>query len=141
MCDKLNLYNIGMIELESFYKRLENLREKHNLTKKEVSLRLGFTPNVYGAYERGDRSPSLETLVKLADMYNVSLDYIIREDADEYGAKVDFAEEIMKILEKYDVSDFSLLDLEKWKTLSKNDILLINHHFKWLVEKAKSTDS
>src|SRR5690625_8044936 len=94
--------------MKAFNKKLENLREKHNLTKKEVSLRLGFTPNVYGAYERGDRSPSLETLVKLADMYNVYLDYIIREDADEYGAKVDFADDILTIHEKIDFSDFSL---------------------------------
>ncbi|HLQ83209.1 MAG TPA: helix-turn-helix transcriptional regulator [Pseudogracilibacillus sp.] len=64
--------------MKDFERRLENLRDKHGYSKKEISFKLGFTENVYGAYERGERRPSLETLVKLADLYNVSLDYILR---------------------------------------------------------------
>jgi|SRR5690625_2791353 len=126
--------------MESFNKRLENLREKHNFTKKEISLRLGFTPNVYGAYERGERRPSLETLIKLADMYGVTLDYIIRGSRPKSKEHEDFTNEIIKILEKYNIIEFSFLDLEKWKTLSKKDIEAINHHFEWIIERSKSTD-
>lgn len=63
--------------MDKFGHRLENLREKIGYTKKEVSFKLGFSQNVYGAYEREDRRPSIETLVKIAKLYNVSLDYLI----------------------------------------------------------------
>lgn len=46
---------------DHFNLRLENLREKSGYTKKEVSKMLGFSANVYGAYERGERRPSIET--------------------------------------------------------------------------------
>ncbi|MFC2948133.1 helix-turn-helix domain-containing protein [Virgibacillus sediminis] len=58
-------------------KRLEQLREQHGWTKKEVSYKLGFTENTYGNYERQQSSPSLYTLMKIADLYGVTLDYIV----------------------------------------------------------------
>lgn len=58
--------------------RLENLREESGYTQKEVSYKLGFSSNVYGTYEREERQPAYETLAELADLYNVSLDYLIR---------------------------------------------------------------
>lgn len=64
--------------MKGFELRLENLREKHGYSKKEMSSKLGFTNNVYGSYERGVRRPSLETTIKLADIYDVSIDYLIR---------------------------------------------------------------
>lgn len=64
--------------MNNFGLRLENLREKHGYSKVEMSEKLGFSKNVYGAYERGDRRPSLETLVKMADIFGGSVDYLIR---------------------------------------------------------------
>lgn len=63
--------------IDPFCLRLENLREKSGYTKKELSQKLGFSANVYGAYERGERRPSLETCCKLANLFNVSLDYLL----------------------------------------------------------------
>ncbi|RDW21376.1 hypothetical protein CWR48_02935 [Oceanobacillus arenosus] len=39
--------------MESFGRRLENLREKNGYSKKEVSIKLGYSENTYGNYERG----------------------------------------------------------------------------------------
>lgn len=128
--------------MDSFGKRLENLRESHDYTKKDVSLKLGFTANVYGAYERGERRPTLETLIKLADMFDTSLDYLIRgKHQTSLENNSQFEIKIMHILEKYNITDFTLLDLDKWKILSKKDIEEINHHFKWTVEKAKQKNT
>ncbi|HLR51706.1 MAG TPA: helix-turn-helix transcriptional regulator [Candidatus Avamphibacillus sp.] len=60
--------------------RLENLREKSGYTKKEISYKLGFSSNVYGTYESGETHPAYQTLAELADLFNVSLDYLIREN-------------------------------------------------------------
>jgi len=128
--------------MESFGQRLENLRESLGYTKKDVSLKLDFTANVYGSYERGERRPSLETLIKLADMFETSLDYLIRgghQSSPKNNSP--FEDEIMHILKKYNITNFSLLDLEKWETLSEKDIEEINNHFEWTVEKAKQKNT
>lgn len=56
--------------------RLKDLREDHDLTQKQVSEILHVSQVVYSYYEIGKRSLPIELLIKLADFYNVSLDYI-----------------------------------------------------------------
>ena len=68
----------GGISMNGFGLRLENLREKHGYSKVQISYKLGFSQNVYGSYEREARRPTLETMIKLADIFQVSLDYLIR---------------------------------------------------------------
>lgn len=57
--------------------RLRSLREEINLTQKELSQLLKLTPGAIGLYEQGRRNPDCTTLCKLADFYNVSIDYIL----------------------------------------------------------------
>ncbi|WP_339234535.1 helix-turn-helix transcriptional regulator [Oceanobacillus sp. FSL W7-1281] len=71
--------------MKGFGLRLENLRDKYDYSKTEISSKLGFTDNVYGSYEREDRRPSFETVIKLADIFDVSIDYLIR--GEEYQPK------------------------------------------------------
>lgn len=56
--------------------RLKDLREDHDLTQKQISEILHVSQVAYSYYEIGKRSIPLELLIKLADFYNVSLDYI-----------------------------------------------------------------
>lgn len=56
--------------------RLVELRNKHNLSQEEVADILNVGRTTYGMYERCDREMDYETLVKLADFYKVSLDYL-----------------------------------------------------------------
>lgn len=58
--------------------RLENLRDQAEYSQKEISSKLGFSQNTYGQYEREERTPSIDTLIELADLFNVSLDYLLR---------------------------------------------------------------
>lgn len=121
--------------------RLENLREKRGLTKIDLSLRLGFSANVYGSYEREERRPSLETMVKLADIFNVSLDYLIR--GEEFQNPNNFLDEaeFQKIKQLFDIKQIqypSFLQYKKWAILNAKDIVEINNHFEWIVEKAKN---
>ncbi len=60
--------------------RLRNLREgKRPIRKMEVTGGLiGLkTPGMLRRYERGEAEPSLETLIKIADYYHVSTDYLL----------------------------------------------------------------
>jgi len=56
--------------------RLKDLRKNHNLTQEDVANILGVTRTTYSMYERGERQMDYDTLLKLADYYKVSLDYL-----------------------------------------------------------------
>lgn len=60
-----------------FSQRLRYLRQCRNYRQKEVAFLLGLSRSAYALYEIGRRDPSLETLLRLADLYGVSLDYLL----------------------------------------------------------------
>lgn len=57
--------------------RIRDLREDHDLTQQRVAEILMCDQSLYSKYERGERALPLELAVKLADLYNVSLDYLV----------------------------------------------------------------
>ena len=61
----------------SFGSRLQTLRERSELTQKQLAEHLQVTPQAYSQYERDQRRPDFETLVRIADFYHVSLDYLL----------------------------------------------------------------
>ena len=60
--------------------RLRELRLKHRFTQQNMADQLSMSLNAYQKYEQGERSPSLDTLVKLADLYEVPTDYLLGRD-------------------------------------------------------------
>ena len=59
------------------YRRVRDLREDSDKTQKDVALYLNMQLTVYQRYERGERELPLWAAIKLADLYNVSLDYLV----------------------------------------------------------------
>ena len=59
-----------------YFQRLRDLREDAELTQKAVGIILGIRQEVYSRYERGFQTIPLQHLIKLADYYDVSLDYL-----------------------------------------------------------------
>ncbi|MBQ9530666.1 MAG: helix-turn-helix transcriptional regulator [Eubacterium sp.] len=60
-----------------YYRRIRDLREDHDLRQKEIAAELNIDQRVYSNYELGKREIPLHLLIKLADYYNVSVDYIL----------------------------------------------------------------
>lgn len=58
-------------------KRIRDLREDHDLTQAQVAKILSVTQRTYSRYENDDRSIPLEQLIKLADYYATSVDYLL----------------------------------------------------------------
>jgi len=56
---------------------LTNLRNSKNWTQTDVANKLNIKYQSYQAYERGIAVPTLQNFIKLADLYDVSLDYLI----------------------------------------------------------------
>ncbi len=59
---------------------LKKIRFQHGMTQKEVAAGIQCTPAVYSRYERGEREPSIETLLKLSSFFGVTVDYLLGND-------------------------------------------------------------
>lgn len=57
------------------YQRIRELREDHDLTQVQMGKILSCSQRVYSNYERGELDIPTEILIKLADFYEVSVDY------------------------------------------------------------------
>lgn len=68
----------------SFSERLIQLRQLHKLTQKQLAEILSVTPVTVQRFEYGTARPSLDTLVKIADHFNVSLDYVVGRSSDSH---------------------------------------------------------
>lgn len=69
-----------------FSERLKDLRKQAELTQVDVAEKLGISQPAYASWERGLKKPTQENLVKIAQILNVSVDYLVgnsEEKADE----------------------------------------------------------
>ena len=56
---------------------LKELREERGMKQAQIAIILGVKQNTYSNWENGTRNPSLEMLVKIADYYKTSTDYLL----------------------------------------------------------------
>lgn len=97
-------------------KRLKELRNKKGILQKELAASLQLTQQTISLYESDRREPDAETLVKMANLFNVSTDYLlgrtddpspldkqqIKESRANYGIDVsDLPEETVKQIGEY----------------------------------------
>ena len=81
--------------------RIKMLREENSFTQLDLANRLNCSKSVIGLYESETRKPSMEVLVKLSEIFNCSIDYILgksdvrnpkNEENDPLGlAKIGFS--------------------------------------------------
>lgn len=69
---------------------LKALRKKAGLTQIALQMRTGIEQALLSKFENGERVPPTETLLRLADFYNVSIDYILcRTDIPDINKKAE----------------------------------------------------
>ena len=64
------------------YKRIRDLREDHDMKQKEVAAFLNCSQQVYSNYELGQRDIPTDILIRLAQLYQVSIDYILGQTSN-----------------------------------------------------------
>jgi len=69
--------------MDNFYPRLRDLREDHDLSQRQVAEYLGMKQPQYNRYERGLRDIPTDVLIKLAQLYNTTTDYILGINDDK----------------------------------------------------------
>lgn len=67
--------------------RLKECREKAGLSQKYVALTLGVAAPSVSNWERGKTTPTPENMIQLADLYNVSLDYLLNRTDEPHEAE------------------------------------------------------
>ncbi|MDY2639774.1 MAG: helix-turn-helix transcriptional regulator [Ligilactobacillus salivarius] len=95
-------------------KRLENLRESKGWNKTYVSKKIGLkTMQTYANYEYGSREPDLETLKELAELYGVSVDYLLGKPTQTETVKT------------ADIEDDDVIFTYEGRQIPKEDLELI----------------
>ncbi|MGG3879613.1 helix-turn-helix domain-containing protein [Bacillus smithii] len=82
-----------------FPQRLKSLRLSKKLSQQDMANLLGITRQAYGRYESGLSEPDIENLRKLANFFDVSIDYLL--DGQEYKKVVVAGEEILLSEKEY----------------------------------------
>ena len=62
--------------MDEFSARLRYLRERRGISRATMSELCGLSKSMISKYERGERQPTLEPLIELADFFDVSMDYL-----------------------------------------------------------------
>ena len=88
-------------------KVITQLRKDKGWSQNDLASKTGISQVMVGKYERGDATPSIEVAKKIADAFEVSLDYLVGE-----GMNASFDKKTLQRLQ-----DLELLDADKKKTL------------------------
>ena len=63
--------------MQIFHERLKDTRKKSTILQKDVAATLRLPLRTYQSYEYGEAEPSLQTLVNIARLFEVSIDYLV----------------------------------------------------------------
>ncbi len=111
----------------NFSKRLKMLRDKKGLTQQDIANVLGVGRATIAGYETKGKQPDYEKLVKLADFFNVSIDYLIgrtdiKNKADEITLAVEDDPELFDFWNELKEREDLQLLFKQTKSLSPKEI-------------------
>ncbi|WYQ41278.1 helix-turn-helix transcriptional regulator [Bacillus sp. FSL W7-1321] len=66
----------------TFSKRLKELRTSKKIRQKDIAKALEISDRAYRFYETGDRFPDFQGIIILADLFDVSIDYLVGRSED-----------------------------------------------------------
>lgn len=90
--------------------KIIELRKKNKLSQSELAKKVEASRTIIGNYERNDNSPSIDMIIKLAKVFNVSIDYLIGE-----GTVANFDKEVIRRIE----------DIEKLDPTTKDKLFFL----------------
>lgn len=88
--------------MSSLGERLRKARERKNLTQVAVREKTGINNKTLSGYEKGISEPDIDTLKKLADLYEVSVDWLAGYDVKNKNSPFLTNEKKKRIMELYD---------------------------------------
>ena len=114
-----------------FFEKIKQLRKEKNWTQEELAEKIGTDKRQVSFYENGKSSPSIETVIKIAQTFSVSIDFLLIDNAPRkpLNLKNDY------LFDK--IEDINLLENEDKEALYKIiDSLIIKAKIQKLTQKA-----
>ncbi len=105
-------------------KNLKKLREENNLSQTELARKLHVSQQVIAKYETSDTLPSSNMMIRIADFFNVSIDYLV--DRTEIETRIDVIQE--SSLSRCE--DYILREFRKYDDKQKHAIMHVMETFK-----------
>ena len=82
--------------------RIKELRNEKKQTLKQMAEAFGTSNQVISRYELGQAEPDFETLIKIADYFNVSVDYLLGRTDKRFTSDKTFTTEQLRLLNAFD---------------------------------------
>lgn len=127
------------MENKDLAKRLKELRDKSGWLQKDVADKLNVRSNTLSGYESGTRSPDPDMIVKLAELYQVSTDYLLGHknyDVDKSDAVL-FEYYRSKIITEFPDVDLMFKDMA---SLTGEDLKEIYDYIKFKMSQREEDD-
>lgn len=102
-------------------RKIKELRNKYRLTQTELATQIGVTKSTVAAYENDSRLPSYEVLIKMADVFKVSVDSLLLNRSevilDANGLKTEQLQMVENIITHFRKSNAMEAMLKEYETL------------------------
>ena len=114
---------MNKINTQLFGNRIRECRRKHNLTLVQLAEKCDISSNFLGQLERGKNIPSLKTLIKIANILEVSIDGLLFENLEKISGQNHFLDRVEEITNNYTSSQKLIIieGLELLKGFTDND--------------------
>lgn len=108
--------------------RIKQLREEFKFSQTDLAKKLGGAPSSIAMYEKGDRKPSMKVLVKLSEIFDCTIDYIL--------CKSD-----IRNPEKINIDDIDVSFLTGVKGLNDTNKMIIQNTLEALLTKQEKDEN
>lgn len=112
---------------------LKLLRTRKEIKQEEIASALNITRSAYANYEQGRRTPDLDTIIKIAEFYDTSIDFIIGNEKEKV-IENELIKEINTISDKGTV----LAIIDELKECNASQKIEIYNYTKFIKEQKKS---
>lgn len=107
-------------------RRIKRLRLEYQLTQKTLADKLSLTPKMISFYELGQRLPPLDIILKLANIFQVSTDYLLGNSELREGKKLSLAQKIKKLRLEYrdtpdELSRYLNIGVEEYELIERGE--------------------
>lgn len=129
--------------------KIKKLRKSKNITQEELGKNIGVTTSMVGMYETNARKPSYEVLIKIAEFFSVSTDFLLNTE-EKLDMTLDSVKKVYNILkeatDEYGIEEVTEKQENKIKTLAAHfegeeftdeDVEDIENFIKFIISKKK----
>lgn len=119
--------------------KIRYLRTKNNITSKELSKILDISESSISLYENGKRTPSIELIIKIADFFKVSTDFLLGVSdnpikVSQHDSEIDFSEVLEDIITFLNTQNYIIFD---GKDVEGNMVLILKKNLNCILENMR----